>query len=222
MIRVLKACYELACRSRRAAPAPAITARRCRSRAASCSASPTSTVIRSIAPRPRRRRGRRDPRRDRQADARRSRQEMRLHPSTYRTASLGGFIAGGSGGVGSINWGGLRDIGNIFGLRVVTMEAEPRVLELTGRGPPQGDARLRHQRHHHRGRDAARRRLRLGRRDRRLRRLHATRCASPTQLAQCRTACSSRRSPPSPRRSPHDYFLRHQKFLPPRAVGGRC
>ncbi|WP_379073005.1 FAD-binding oxidoreductase [Mesorhizobium sp. UC22_110] len=61
-----------------------------------------------------------------------SAQELRLHPSTYNTASIGGFIAGGSGGVGSINFGGLRDFGNIIRLRVVTMEAEPRVLELTG------------------------------------------------------------------------------------------
>ena len=55
-----------------------------------------------------------------------------MHPSTCNTASIGGFIAGGSGGVGSINWGGLRDFGNILRLRVVTMEAEPRILELTG------------------------------------------------------------------------------------------
>ena len=61
-----------------------------------------------------------------------SRQEIRLHPSTYHTASIGGFIAGGSGGVGSIRWGGLRDAGNIIRLKVVTMEASPRVLELTG------------------------------------------------------------------------------------------
>ncbi|MBN9233725.1 MULTISPECIES: FAD-binding oxidoreductase [Phyllobacteriaceae] len=61
-----------------------------------------------------------------------SAQELRLHPSTYNTASIGGFIAGGSGGVGSINFGGLRDFGNIIRLRVVTMEAEPKVLELTG------------------------------------------------------------------------------------------
>lgn len=59
-------------------------------------------------------------------------QELRLHPSTYQTASIGGFIAGGSGGVGSIKWGGLRDWGNIISLRVATMEAEPRVLELSG------------------------------------------------------------------------------------------
>jgi FAD/FMN-containing dehydrogenase len=59
-------------------------------------------------------------------------QEIRLHPSTYATASIGGFIAGGSGGSGSIKWGGLRDWGNIIRLKVATMEASPRVLELTG------------------------------------------------------------------------------------------
>ncbi|MBA3041504.1 MAG: FAD-binding oxidoreductase [Alphaproteobacteria bacterium] len=58
-------------------------------------------------------------------------QELRFHPSTTGTATLAGFIAGGSGGVGSITWGGLRDLGNILRLRVVTMEAEPRVLELS-------------------------------------------------------------------------------------------
>ena len=66
------------------------------------------------------------------ATRRHSGQELRLHPSTYATASIGGFIAGGSGGVGSINFGGLRDLGNVLGLRVLTMEAEPRVLELRG------------------------------------------------------------------------------------------
>lgn len=59
-------------------------------------------------------------------------QELRFHPSTKNTATIGGFIAGGSGGVGSVRWGGLRDPGNILRLRVVTMEAEPRVIELTG------------------------------------------------------------------------------------------
>ena len=59
-------------------------------------------------------------------------QELRMHPSTAHTATIGGFIAGGSGGVGSISWGGLRDFGNVIRLRVVTMEEEPRILELTG------------------------------------------------------------------------------------------
>ena len=58
--------------------------------------------------------------------------ELRFHPSTRRTATIGGFIAGGSTGVGAINYGLLRDRGNVLGLRVVTMETEPRVLELRG------------------------------------------------------------------------------------------
>jgi len=58
--------------------------------------------------------------------------EMRFHPSTYRMATLGGFIAGGSGGVGSIRWGGLRNFGNILALKVITCEAEPRELEFIG------------------------------------------------------------------------------------------
>jgi FAD/FMN-containing dehydrogenase len=59
-------------------------------------------------------------------------QELRMFPSTRGTASVAGFVAGGSGGVGSIIWGGLRDFGNVLRLRLLTMEAEPRALELTG------------------------------------------------------------------------------------------
>lgn len=59
-------------------------------------------------------------------------QEIRMFSSTWATATIGGFIAGGSGGVGSCTWGALRDLGNIIRLRVVTMEAEPRVLEFRG------------------------------------------------------------------------------------------
>ncbi len=58
--------------------------------------------------------------------------ELRMFSSTWATATIGGFIAGGSGGVGSVTWGALRELGNIIRLRVVTMEAEPRVLDLTG------------------------------------------------------------------------------------------
>lgn len=59
-------------------------------------------------------------------------QEIRMFSSTWTTATIGGFVAGGSGGVGSVRWGSLRDLGNILRLRVVTMEEEPRVLEFTG------------------------------------------------------------------------------------------
>ncbi len=59
-------------------------------------------------------------------------QELRMFSSTWATASIGGFIAGGSGGVGSCRWGQLRDPGNIIRLRVVTMEASPRIIEFSG------------------------------------------------------------------------------------------
>ncbi|MFM7427914.1 MAG: FAD-binding oxidoreductase [Elainella sp.] len=58
--------------------------------------------------------------------------EIRMAPSTYRTATIGGFIGGGSGGIGSITYGQLRDRGNLHAVRVVTMEDEPRVIELRG------------------------------------------------------------------------------------------
>jgi FAD/FMN-containing dehydrogenase len=56
--------------------------------------------------------------------------ELRMFPSTKRIATIGGFVAGGSGGVGSVTYGGLREPGNVLAARVVTVEDEPRVLEL--------------------------------------------------------------------------------------------
>jgi FAD/FMN-containing dehydrogenase len=56
--------------------------------------------------------------------------ELRLHPSTKRMATIGGFVAGGSGGVGSVTYGGLREPGNILAARVVTVEETPRIIEL--------------------------------------------------------------------------------------------
>ncbi|OKH21460.1 FAD-linked oxidase [Hydrococcus rivularis NIES-593] len=58
--------------------------------------------------------------------------ELRMAPSTYRTATIGGFIGGGSVGMGSITYGQLRDRGNLRALRVVTLEDEPRVIQLRG------------------------------------------------------------------------------------------
>jgi FAD/FMN-containing dehydrogenase len=56
--------------------------------------------------------------------------ELRMHPSTKRMATIGGFVGGGSGGIGSVNYGGLREPGNILCARVVTLEEAPRVIEL--------------------------------------------------------------------------------------------
>lgn len=58
--------------------------------------------------------------------------EIRMYPSTYRTATIGGFIGGGSCGLGSVTYGMLSDRGNLNAVRVVTLEDEPQVLELRG------------------------------------------------------------------------------------------
>ena len=65
--------------------------------------------------------------------------ELRIFPTTKRWATIGGYIMGGSGGPGSVVYGYLHERGNIAGAQVVTLEDEPRVLELEGR-----DAQLVH------------------------------------------------------------------------------
>ncbi|MFO7629126.1 MAG: FAD-binding oxidoreductase [Prochlorococcaceae cyanobacterium] len=57
---------------------------------------------------------------------------LRLQPSTARSASLGGYVAGGSSGIGSLRWGFLSDPGNLLALEVVTVEPQPRLLQLQG------------------------------------------------------------------------------------------
>jgi FAD/FMN-containing dehydrogenase len=58
--------------------------------------------------------------------------ELRCYPSTIVKASVGGFLGGGSGGIGSVAHGNLRDFNTVRALEVVTMEAEPRMVKHEG------------------------------------------------------------------------------------------
>lgn len=59
-------------------------------------------------------------------------QMLTMWPSTRRLATIGGFLAGGSGGIGSLRHGMLRDEGNTRALRIVTLEETPRIITLAG------------------------------------------------------------------------------------------
>lgn len=63
-----------------------------------------------------------------ETEARKQGWELRMYPSTLVKASVGGFLAGGSGGIGSVAHGGLRDFDTVRAFEVVTMEDEPRVV----------------------------------------------------------------------------------------------
>jgi FAD/FMN-containing dehydrogenase len=67
-----------------------------------------------------------------ESEARKAGWELRCYPSTVVKASVGGFLGGGSGGIGSIANGGLRDFNTVRAIEVVTMEARPRVLKYEG------------------------------------------------------------------------------------------
>ena len=56
--------------------------------------------------------------------------ELRWLPSTFRSATLGGLFGGGFGGAGSITYGPMAATGNVLGVRVMTVEPEPRLIEL--------------------------------------------------------------------------------------------
>lgn len=53
-------------------------------------------------------------------------QEMAMFPSTQDIATIGGFVAGGSVGIGSLATGALREPGNLIELRVLSVEEAPR------------------------------------------------------------------------------------------------
>src|SRR6266478_7046766 len=67
-----------------------------------------------------------------ESEARKMGWELRCYPSTIVKASVGGFLGGGSGGIGSVAHGNLRDFQTVRAIEVVTMEAEPRVVKLEG------------------------------------------------------------------------------------------
>ena len=58
--------------------------------------------------------------------------ELRMHSSTKKLATIGGYVGGGHAGVGSCSYGILRDRGNIAGLEVISVEEEPRIVQLSG------------------------------------------------------------------------------------------
>lgn len=57
--------------------------------------------------------------------------ELTIYPSTYAKATIGGFISGGSGGIGSVTWGNLWD-GNVLGAKIITTEDPVKELIVTG------------------------------------------------------------------------------------------
>ena len=75
--------------------------------------------------------------------------ELRCYPSTIVKASVGGFLGGGSGGIGSVLNGNLRDYDTVRALEVVTMEEEPQVHFLGGAGGARHSARVGDERDDH-------------------------------------------------------------------------
>lgn len=58
-------------------------------------------------------------------------QEIRIYPSTYLTATVAGFVGGGSAGVGSITHGAMVD-GNVLATTVYPLDGDPRPISVAG------------------------------------------------------------------------------------------
>lgn len=59
-------------------------------------------------------------------------QELAMFPSTQDIATVGGFVAGGSAGIGSIANGVLRDPGNLIALSALSVESTPQSRSFEG------------------------------------------------------------------------------------------
>lgn len=65
--------------------------------------------------------------------ARASGYELRCMPSTWIKSTFGGFLCGGSGGIGSIRYGGISYGDNMKSATIMTVETEPRLLKFEER-----------------------------------------------------------------------------------------
>jgi hypothetical protein len=65
-----------------------------------------------------------------EAEARKVGWELRCMPSTWVKCTMAGFLCGGSGGVGSITWGGINAPGNVKAITMMTCEEDPRLIRL--------------------------------------------------------------------------------------------
>ena len=65
-----------------------------------------------------------------ETEARKAGWELRCMPSTWMKSSLAGFFCGGSGGIGSITWGGINAPGNVKSVTLLSCEENPRLLRL--------------------------------------------------------------------------------------------
>jgi FAD/FMN-containing dehydrogenase len=68
-----------------------------------------------------------------EAAARERGRELRIMPTTFKVATVGGFLAGGSGGLGAVTYGRTWD-GNFLGVDILTAEDPPRSMRLDADG----------------------------------------------------------------------------------------
>jgi FAD/FMN-containing dehydrogenase len=64
-----------------------------------------------------------------EAEARKKGYEMRCMPSTWVKSTIGGFICGGSAGMGGVTYGGTAVDGMVKSLRILSVEPEPRFYQ---------------------------------------------------------------------------------------------